>query len=109
MMKPAERRERNRLRGERWRRAHGIMPRQPAQRPWLAEGISRSTWYRRRKQARERQALTLVAAAREAVFDRLGWQLARLQRELETVARFTDEAAEIIAELAAMTSGAGCR
>ena len=66
-------------------------------------------WYRQRKQARERQALTLVAAAREAVFDRLGWQLARLQRELETVARFTDEAAEIIAELAAMTSGAGCR
>jgi len=23
------------------------MPRRPAQQPWLAEGISRSTWYRR--------------------------------------------------------------
>jgi hypothetical protein len=36
-----------------WRRAHGIMPRRPEQKPWLAEGMSRSTWYRRRKQARE--------------------------------------------------------
>jgi hypothetical protein len=42
-----ERREANRLRSERWRRAHGIGPRKPAQKPWLAEGISRSTWYRR--------------------------------------------------------------
>jgi hypothetical protein len=31
----------------RTRGAHGIGPRRPAQRPWLAEGISRSTWYRR--------------------------------------------------------------
>ena len=37
-----ERREKARLRSERWRRAHGIMPRRPAQQPWLAEGISRS-------------------------------------------------------------------
>jgi len=43
----SERREKARLRSERWRRAHGIMPRKPAERPWLAEGISRSTWYRR--------------------------------------------------------------
>ena len=42
-MTPPERREAARLRSERWRRAHGIMPRRPAQRPWLAEGISRST------------------------------------------------------------------
>jgi hypothetical protein len=42
--KAAERRERARLRSERWRRAHGIGPRKPAQKPWLAEGISRSTW-----------------------------------------------------------------
>jgi len=41
-MTPDGRRERARLRSERWRRAHGIMPRRPAQRPWLAEGISRS-------------------------------------------------------------------
>jgi hypothetical protein len=34
-------RERDRLRSERWRRAHGIMPRRPAHRPWQAEGISR--------------------------------------------------------------------
>jgi hypothetical protein len=40
---PEERRERARLRSERWRRAHGIGPRKPAQRPWLAMGISRST------------------------------------------------------------------
>jgi hypothetical protein len=95
---------RNHDSSERWRRAHGIKPRRPAQRPWLAEGINR-----RRKQAREREALTVVATAREAVFDRLDWQLARLRRELETAARFADEGAAIIAELAAMTSGAGCR
>ena len=38
-----ERREKARLRSERWRRAHGIMPRRKAARPWLALGISRST------------------------------------------------------------------
>jgi len=27
-------------RGLRWRRAHGIMPRRPAQKPWLILGIS---------------------------------------------------------------------
>jgi hypothetical protein len=42
-----------------------------------------------------------VATAREAVFDRLDWQLARLRRELETAARFADEGVAIIAELAA--------
>jgi hypothetical protein len=41
IMTAAERRERARLRSERWRRAHGIGPRRPAQKPWLAEGISR--------------------------------------------------------------------
>ena len=51
--------------------------------------------------------MTLVAAAREAVFDRLDWQLARLRRELETAARFADEGAAIVAELAAMASGVG--
>ncbi|MGO9233641.1 MAG: hypothetical protein ACLP4V_05950 [Methylocella sp.] len=104
-----ERREKARLRSERWRRAHGIMPRRKAARPWLAEGISRSTWYRRRKAARERQALALVEAAREAVLDRLDWQLSLLRSDLERCARFTDQGAAIIAELAAMASGAGCR
>jgi hypothetical protein len=54
---------------------------------------------RRRKQARERQALTLVATARETVFDRLDWQLARLRRELETAARFADQAEQTGAQL----------
>jgi hypothetical protein len=40
---PEQHRERARLRSERWRRAHGIGPRKPAERPWLAMGISRST------------------------------------------------------------------
>jgi hypothetical protein len=44
IMTDAERREKARLRSERWRRAHGIGPRRPAQQPWLAEGVSRSTW-----------------------------------------------------------------
>lgn len=46
-MTTEERREANRLRSERWRRAHGIPVRKPASKPWLAEGCSRSTWYRR--------------------------------------------------------------
>ena len=101
-----ERREKARLRSERWRRAHGIMPRRKAARPWLALGISRSTYYRRRKQAREQAAAAFAATVRGAVFDRLGWQLAQLRGELETAARFSDEGAAIITELAAM---AGCR
>ena len=47
MVTAEERRERARLASLRWRRKCGIMPRKPAQRPWLTEGISRSTWYRR--------------------------------------------------------------
>jgi hypothetical protein len=43
-MTAAERREKARLRSERWRRAHGIGPRRPAQKPWLALGVSRSTY-----------------------------------------------------------------
>jgi len=50
--------------------------------------------------------LAVAAAAHAAALDRLDWQLARLRRELETAARFTDEGAAIIAELAAMASGA---
>jgi hypothetical protein len=74
-----ERRARNRLRSLRWRRAHGISPRRPARRPWLALGISRSTYYRRRAKAREQAAM----AAREAVLDRLQWQIAELRASLE--------------------------
>ena len=79
----------------------------PGATPWLAEGIGRSTWYRRRKQVREREALTVVATAREAVFDRLDWQLARLRRELETAARFANEGAVIITELAGYSGSSG--
>jgi len=66
----AERREKARLRSKRWRRVHGTDPRRPAQRPWLAEGVFRSTWYRRRKQAREREALAARASQSQAMFDR---------------------------------------
>jgi hypothetical protein len=62
-MSDAEKRERARLRSEHWRRAHGIMPRRPAQRPCLALGISHSTYYRRRKQAREWAALQCAVAS----------------------------------------------
>ncbi len=77
-----ERCERARLRSERWRRAHGIGPRKPAQRLWLAVGISRSTYYRRRAKAREAAAL----AAREAVLDRLAWSVAELRANLDRMA-----------------------
>jgi hypothetical protein len=93
---PAERREANRLSSERWRRAHGIGPRRPAQKPWLALGISRSTYYRRRKQARERAAVALNSTiARAEAFTR------QLQTELAEVARCQAVTAGIIAEMAA--------
>jgi hypothetical protein len=82
----AERGEKARLRSLRWRRAHGIGPRKPAARPWLALGISRSTYYRRRAKAREQAALAAATAAREAVLDRLDWQLAELRASLERCA-----------------------
>jgi hypothetical protein len=44
----------------------GIGPRRPAKQPWLAAGVSRSTWYRRRKRAREAAAVAYACAA----FDR---------------------------------------
>jgi hypothetical protein len=81
-MTNAERRERARLRSERWRRAHGIMPRKPAQRRWLAMGISRSTWYRRRAKARQQAALAQATAAREAVLDRCSGSLPSCARRL---------------------------
>jgi hypothetical protein len=49
---------------------HGIMPRR-----WLAEGISRSTWFRRRAKARQQ-------AARAAILDRLDWQMHELRGHL---------------------------
>jgi hypothetical protein len=81
-----EQRERARLRSERWRRAHSIGPRKPAERPWLALGISRSTWYRRQAKARQEAARTQALAAREVVLDRLQWQLASLRASLNKIA-----------------------
>jgi hypothetical protein len=45
-------------------------------------GISRSTWYRRRAKAREQAA----TSAREAVLDRLAWQIAELRVSLNKIA-----------------------
>jgi len=96
-------RPQDRLRSERARRTRGVKPRQKAKQPWLAAGISRSTWYRRRKKAREQAAASLAAITRKAALDRLDWQMTQLRGELETAARYMDEGAAILAELAAMT------
>jgi hypothetical protein len=48
--------------------------------PWLAAGISRSTRVKARKEA--------ALAAREAVLDRLAWQVAELQASLDKAASF---------------------
>ena len=82
----AEKRERARLRSERRRRAHGIGPRKPAERPWLALGISRSTWYRRRAKAREAAATAAREAAWAAVLARMQWQLDELRANLDRCA-----------------------
>jgi hypothetical protein len=97
MMTDAERREKNRLRSERWRRAHGIGPRRPAKQPWLAEGISRSTWYRRRKKARD-------AATACAIFARAESFAAALTRYLARCAALERESMAIIAELTAFAA-----
>jgi hypothetical protein len=93
-MTAAERREKARLRSERWRRAHGIMPRKPARRPWLASGVSRSTYYRSRAKARQEAALA-------ATFTRAEVFVNDLQRELAEAARCHAIMASIIGELAA--------
>ncbi|PZR93930.1 MAG: hypothetical protein DLM68_00365 [Hyphomicrobiales bacterium] len=100
MMTDAERREKARLRSERWRRAHGIGPRRPAQRPWLAAGVSRSTWYRRRRQAQQAAAV----ASTRAALDRAEAFAAALTRDLARCAALERETMAIIAELAAVHS-----
>ena len=90
-----QRRELARLRSERWRRAHGIMPRRPAQRPWLAEGVSRSTWYRRGNRvsfAREKHTQP-IDLSRALAF------VCELQAELAEVARCQAVTAAIIGEM----------
>src|SRR5205807_986519 len=97
----AERREKARLRSERWRRAHGIGPRRPAQRPWLAEGFSRSTWYRRKQGARQATAVACACATLE----RAEGFVAALTRDLARCAALERESMAILAELAALTAG----
>jgi hypothetical protein len=97
-MTDAKRREKNRLRSERWRRAHGIGPRRPAERPWLAVGVSRSTWYRRRNKARD-------APTACAIFARAESFAAELTRDLARCAALERETMTIIAELTAYAAG----
>jgi hypothetical protein len=97
-MTAAERREANRLRSERWRRRHGIMPRKPAQRPWLAEGCSRSTWYRRGNRVRD------FVGPSDEVLSRASAFVAQLQAELAEAARCNQVAAAIIGELFEVTN-----
>jgi hypothetical protein len=49
-------------------------------------GISRSTYYRRRAKAREQAALAAAIVAREAVLDRLQWQIESLRASLDKIA-----------------------
>jgi hypothetical protein len=92
-MTTPEQREKARLRSERWRRAHGIMPRRPAQRPWLEAGCSRSTWYRRRAKARQQAALA-------ATFSRAELFVGQLQAELAEAGRCHAVMAAVFGELA---------
>jgi hypothetical protein len=69
---------------------------------WLAEGISRSTWYRRQKKAREQAAAEVAAMMRQAALDRLEWQITQLRADLETAARYANESAVMLDELAAI-------
>jgi hypothetical protein len=51
--------------------------------PWASAA---APWYRRRAKARQQAALAQATAAREAVLDRLQWQLAELRASLERAA-----------------------
>jgi hypothetical protein len=81
-----------------------------SEKPWLALGISRSTWYRRHRKAREQAAARLKTLApagqilqREAAFDRAEAFAAALRRNLARCAALNAECAGIIAELTAMS------
>jgi len=99
----AARREKARLRSERARRVRGVKPRPKAKQPWLAAGISRSTWYRRQKKAREQAAAALAAIMRQAALDRLEWQITQLRADLQKAARFMYAAAAVLDELAGVS------
>jgi hypothetical protein len=63
----------------------------PASKPWLAEGCSRSTWYRRRAKARQQDALA-ANVSRASAF------VAQLQAELAEATRCHAMTAAIIGE-----------
>jgi hypothetical protein len=69
------RRDNARLRSERARRARGVMPRQKAKQPWLAAGVSRSTWYRRQKKPCSPNEMMDLATARMWVAQFIGEEL----------------------------------
>jgi hypothetical protein len=98
-MSDVERREKARLRSERWRRGHGIMPRKPAQKPWLAKGISRSTWYRRKAKARQEAALAVELSRQRDILSRAGAFTRQLQAELAEAGRCQAIMAAVIGEL----------
>jgi hypothetical protein len=94
----AARREKARLRSERWRRAHGIGRASPLSGRGLRKGSAGQLWYRRRKQARD-------AAIRKAIFDRAEALAAALQRDLAACAVHNAECGAILAELVAFAPG----
>jgi hypothetical protein len=77
------------------------MPRKPAERPWLAEGISRSTWYRRRNQAREREVLAAKRSGFSRSLSRAEAFVAALQADLAEAARCQAAMGALLSELAA--------
>ena len=95
----ADRRERARLHSEAWRRAHGVGPRKPAQKPWLALGVSRSTYYRRKAKARRDAALAFETSCRREVLSRAEAFTRQLQRELAEARRLHKIVQGIIGEL----------
>jgi hypothetical protein len=100
MQSPEERRERARLRSERWRRAHGIGPRKPAQRPWLVEGISRLPFfYRRRAKARQEAAVAAERCRRLHLLSRAEAFTRQLQAELAEAGWCQAIMAAVIGEL----------
>jgi hypothetical protein len=78
------------------------MPRRPAAQPWRALGISKSSFYRLRKKAREREALALETSRRQKTLDRSEAFAMELARHLDRCAALDVEVGAIIVELAAV-------
>jgi hypothetical protein len=65
-------------------------------------GISASTYYRRRKKARQQaalgQGLLWDEAAREMMFNRLAWQVSELRESLDKAAAFNAIIGQVLSE-----------